>query len=93
MHIYLGVACIFLLSGYKGNGNLCRKFGVFTSSHTNKSTKVLNPRRKYSNILFTTPMRVRGNWPRLACSCKPVVLSVLAPTRASGISRHSFGQG
>ena len=28
--------------------------------------------------------------PRKLTACKP---SVLAPTRASGISRHSFGQG
>ena len=27
------------------------------------------------------------------CSCKRVVHSVLAPTRASSISRHRFGQG
>ena len=30
--------------------------------------------------------------PRLACNCN-VVLSVLAPAQASGISRHRFGQG
>ena len=35
------------------------------SSTITRSTKVLNPRRKYC-ILRTTPMRVHRNWPRLA---------------------------
>ena len=57
-----------------------------------KSTEVQNPRR----ILH------RGRVP-CQCACaeidhalrlaERVVLSVLAPTRASGISRHRFGQG
>ena len=33
------------------------------SQYANKSTKVQNPRRHTAHIM---PMRVRGNWPRLA---------------------------
>ena len=36
-----------------------------TSTCSNESTKVQNPRR-ILHILRTMPMRVRGNWPRLA---------------------------
>ena len=57
-----------------------------------RSTKVLNPRRKYSIscVLRQCACAEIGHASRVAVY---LVLSVLAPTWARGISRHSFGQG
>ena len=56
-----------------------------------KSTEVQNPRRiLQSRELCQCACAEIDHAPWLA---ERVVLSVLAPTRASGISRHRFGQG
>ena len=57
-----------------------------------KSTEVQNPRRiPHRVVAYYANARARKlNTPYGA---ERVVLSVLAPTRASGISRHRFGQG
>ena len=62
-------------------GTNCGEFWLF------QKIANLSARKKKND--YVVRLRVHGNWPRLACSCK-VVLSVLATTRASGISRHRF---
>ena len=56
-----------------------------------KSTKVQNPRRIVHLVYYANARARKLATPRVVTV--RVVLSVLAPIRASNISRHRFGQG
>ena len=59
---------------------------------TMKSTEVQNPRRILHRVAYYANARARKMTTPHGLA-ERVVLSVLAPTRASCISRHRFGQG